>query len=104
MDQDITVDLLECVPGRSDSYAYRGFRCHNFAYPSYPAVLHTDFYAKDCIDPIETRQANLGSRQRPMYVDVMDGIDSGVHTQVLRHGATSRFYAQLINNLNLILW
>ena len=27
-----------------------------------------------------------------------------VHTQVLRHGATSRFYAQLINNLNLILW
>ena len=77
VDQDITVDLLECVPGRSDSYAYRGFRCHNFAYPSYPAVLHTDFYAKDCIDPIETRQANLGSRQRPMYVDVMDGIDSG---------------------------
>ena len=27
-----------------------------------------------------------------------------VHTQVLRQGATSRFYAQLINNLNLILW
>ena len=25
-------------------------------------------------------------------------------SQVLRHGATSRFYAQLINNLNLILW
>ena len=30
--------------------------------------------------------------------------ETDVHTQVLRHGATSRFYAQLINNLNLILW
>ena len=61
----ITHDLFECVeysPGR-------GYKCHEFAYPSYPAETRTDFYVKNCYDVVETRRA--GS------VDVLDGVTAG---------------------------
>ena len=61
----ITHDLFECVeysPGR-------GYKCHEFAHPSYPAEIYTDFYAKDCDDAVETRR--VGS------VYVLDGVTAG---------------------------
>ena len=67
--QPITYDLFECIPGRSDTYTQRGFRCHSFAYPSFPAETYTDFYAKDCADAVETRR--VGS------VYILDDVDAG---------------------------
>ena len=58
--QPITADLLECVQGRSDVYTTRGFRCHDFVYPSYPAEISTDFYTKNCDVVVETTRAVLG--------------------------------------------
>ena len=56
---NINTDLLECVEGRSDTYTTRGYRCHDYAYPSYPASIHTDFYTKDCGTGIDI-DANVG--------------------------------------------
>ena len=61
----ITHDLFECVeysPGR-------GYKCHEFAYQSYPAETRTDFYVKNCDDVVETKR--VGS------VYVLDGVTAG---------------------------
>ncbi len=78
---NITTDFLECVEGRSDTYTYRGYRCHNYAYPSYPAVIYTDFYTKDCMDAVDQNTINIGTYRRPAYADVVDGIDVVGHTR-----------------------
>lgn len=67
---DIAVDLLECRAGKTDG-ATRGFRCHNFAYPSHPAVAHTDFHAKDCSGAVELdRRVRVGSNYIYVAEDV----------------------------------
>ena len=76
--QPITHDLFECVPGRSDTYINRGFRCHSFAYPSFPAEVYTDFYAKDCDDAVETKSVRYRvSRNNYVTVNILGDVDAG---------------------------
>ena len=76
--QPITHDLFECVPGRSDTYTQRGFRCHSFAYPSFPAEVYTDFYAKDCDDAVETESVRYRvSRNNYVTVHILGDVDAG---------------------------
>ena len=55
----ITHDLFECVPGRTDSDPTRGYRCHEYAYPSYPVTLYTDFHVKNCYDDVGLERKNI---------------------------------------------
>ncbi len=73
-------DYIECVPGRYDGYT-NGYRCHYSAYPSYPATLSTDFYAKDCNAVIE-RATNSGGT---VLANVAKGIELGYTTQYGHH-------------------
>ena len=73
----ITHDLFECIQGRSDSDPTRGYRCHYFAYQSYPATVYTDFYTKQCGGVVEIHLINLGSYYYPNYVTVLNGVESG---------------------------
>ena len=73
----ITHDLFECVPGRTDSDLTRGYRCHEYAYPSYPATVYTDFYAKQCGGVVETHRVNIGTPYSSNYVSRLLGVESG---------------------------
>ena len=69
----ITHDLFECVeysPGR-------GYKCHEYAYPSYPATAYTDFYAKDCDDAVETELRNYSVGLNWISVNVIDSVTAG---------------------------
>ena len=60
LQSDILADLLECRDGKTDGHT-RGYRCHNFAYQSYPVDMYVDFYAKSCgavVDSV-TGRANV---------------------------------------------
>ena len=70
----ITHDLLECVPGRTDSDPTRGYRCHEYAYPSYPATVYTDFHVKNCYDDVGLERKNIAYR---VYAHALSGVESG---------------------------
>ena len=72
---NLTAELLECLDSRTD-HTTNGFRCHGFAYPSYPAVLYTDFYARSCDDAVEMVRTNIGSAANHNYVYLLDDVES----------------------------
>ena len=67
---DISVDLFECRAGGADGWTY-GHRCHNFAYPSYPAELYTNFYVRSCGDVVELDKR---VRVNSVYINVAEDV------------------------------